>query len=462
MNAPPELAAFLESLPEPHILFDREYRILAANSAYRQAFSPWQEVVGRRCYEVSHHFDRPCDHAGESCPMAQSLRSGGRERVLHLHHTPKGEEYVNIELTPLPGADGAIASFVEKVAALPSARAGHEGTAALVGRSAAFQRMLAQVARVAPAQTSVLLLGESGTGKELVARAIHEGSPRAAKPMVVVDCSSLPETLFESELFGHEKGAFTGATHTKIGLVEAANGGTLFLDEVGDIPLAMQVKLLRLLESGTYRRVGSTELRRTDVRVVAATHRDLETLMRQGRFREDLYYRLSTFPIHLPALRQRVQDIPLLAEVLLRRILPQRRLRLHPAALTRLMAHPFPGNVRELRNVLEHAALWCDGDEILPEHVAEALAAGRRAAPAGDAPAPAAAMPPAADPAPLPATRREIEREALRQALRSHAGSRAALAARLGISERTLYRKLKAHGLLGETPRSGAVAAGDG
>ncbi|MCX8006488.1 MAG: sigma 54-interacting transcriptional regulator, partial [Burkholderiaceae bacterium] len=166
------------------------------------AFSPNDEVVGRRCYEVSHHFDRPCDQAGESCPLAQSLRSGGRERVLHLHHTPKGEEYVNIELTPLPEAHGRLHGFVEKVATLPSVRPRGDEGAALVGRSPAFQRMLARVARVAPAQASVLLLGESGTGKELVARAIHEGSPRASRPLVVVDCSSLPETLFESEVFG--------------------------------------------------------------------------------------------------------------------------------------------------------------------------------------------------------------------------------------------------------------------
>ncbi|MDM7457316.1 MAG: sigma-54-dependent Fis family transcriptional regulator [Tepidimonas sp.] len=455
MNPLPELAAFLESLPEPHILFDREYRILAANSAYRLAFSPQQEVVGRRCFEVSHHFDRPCDQAGESCPLAQSLRSHARERVLHLHHTPKGEEYVNIELTPLPDGQGQLNYFVEKMAALPSVhpRAGEE--IALVGRSPAFQRMLARVARVAPSQANVLLLGESGTGKELVARAIHEGSPRAARALVVVDCSSLPEALFESEVFGHEKGAFTGATHAKIGLAEVANGGTLFLDEVGDIPLSMQVKLLRLLESGTFRRVGSTELRRTDVRVIAATHRDLDALMQQNRFREDLYYRLSTFPIHLPPLRERREDIPLLAAALLQRMLPQRRLSLHPEALALLLAHPFAGNVRELRNILEHAALWCDGDEILPEHAQEALSASCAGAANRALP-----MPPrtpvtsktdaeAACTEALPRARREQERDMLQRALQEYPGSRAMLAARLGISERTLYRKLKAHGLLG-------------
>ena len=309
----PELVSYLEGLPEPHILFDRQYRILAANAAYRRQFSPQTSVIGRYLLcEVSHHFSVPCDQAGESCPLARSRESGQRERVLHLHHTPHGESYVNIELVPLRDARGEQAYFIEKMEALRVAQ-GQPAAQGLIGRSPAFQRMLELVSRVGPSQASVLLLGESGTGKELVAQAVHEASPRAANPLVVVDCASLPETLFESELFGHERGAFTGANTSKPGLVEAASGGTLFLDEVGDIPLPMQVKLLRLLESGTYRRVGSTELRRTDVRVVAATHRDLKAMVADGRFREDLYYRLSTFPIALPALRDRIEDIPLLA-----------------------------------------------------------------------------------------------------------------------------------------------------
>jgi transcriptional regulator with GAF, ATPase, and Fis domain len=206
------------------------------------------------------------------------------------------------------------------------------------------------VARVAPSQATVLLLGESGTGKELVAQAVHETSPRAHRALVVVDCSSLPETLFESELFGHERGAFTGANTAQAGLVEAASGGTLFLDEVGDIPLPMQVKLLRLLESGTYRRVGSTELRHPTsawCRPRTATW----TMVADGRFREDLYYRLSTFPIDLPALRERRDDIPVLASALLERVAAPRRLAITPAAMDLLQAQPFPGNVRELRNL---------------------------------------------------------------------------------------------------------------
>ena len=435
----PELVSYLEGLPEPHILFDSQYRIIAANAAYRRLFSPKASVVGRTCYEVSHQISVPCDQAGESCPLARSRESGQRERVLHLHHTPQGESYVNIELVPLCNARGEQAYFIEKMEPLRVAQ-GQPAAQGLIGRSAAFQRMLELVSRVGPSQASVLLLGESGTGKELVALAVHEASPRAANPLVVVDCASLPETLFESELFGHERGAFTGANTSKPGLVEAASGGTLFLDEVGDIPLPMQVKLLRLLESGTYRRVGSTELRRTDVRVVAATHRDLKAMVADGRFREDLYYRLSTFPIALPALRDRVEDIPLLAVALLARVAPQRRMSLSAGALAVLQRHAFPGNVRELRNVLERAALLSDGASIEPVHVERALGS--------DEPASTKRASGPTSPETLPASvsdasLRSVERAALQAQLKAHRGSRAELARKLGISERSLYRKLR-------------------
>ena len=431
-----DLVAYLDGLPEPHILFDAEYRILAANAAYRAEFGRRQSVIGRTCYEVSHRTAVPCDQAGETCPLAKARRSGQRERVLHLHHTPRGEAYVNIELMPVRGADGQDRFFVEKMEPLRVAH-GEASASGLIGRSPAFQRMLQLVARVGPSQASVLLLGESGTGKELVARAVHEASPRAAKPFVVVDCASLPETLFESELFGHERGAFTGAQAARPGLVESASGGTLFLDEIGDIPLAMQVKLLRLLESGTYRRVGSTELRRSDVRIVSATHRDLDALIADGRFRQDLLFRIGVFPIVLPPLRERPQDLALLVQSLLERVAPGRPLRVSGEAMSLLAAHPFPGNVRELRNVLERTALLTDGDEIGAEVVEHALHGTRHYAPQlGHALAS-----PTASPA-RHATARARQRAELQAALATHRGSRKALAAALGMSVRTLYRRM--------------------
>lgn len=432
----PELVSFLETLLEPHILCDRQYRVIAANAAYRRSFGTGQGVVGRTCYDVSHHYSVPCDQAGESCPLARSLESGQRERVLHLHHTPRGEEYVNIELSPVRGADDEIAWFIEKMEPMHAAR-GLDGSHGLIGRAPAFQRMLELVARVAPSEASVLLQGESGTGKELVAHVIHETSLRSEAPFVAVDCSGLPETLFESEIFGHERGAFTGATSRKPGLVEAASGGTLFLDEVGDIPLGIQVKLLRLLETGTYRRVGSTELRKADIRLVSATHRPLKEMVAGGSFRQDLFFRLNTFPITVPPLRDRPSDIPLLVESLLSRVAPRRRLTIAPEVMSLLTSYYFPGNVRELRNVLERASLMCDGQVLRVEHFPEEFLV---AEPEGGA---------AVKGAGAAATAMDwetIERQAFLRAVRGHQGSRRELAQRLGISERTLYRKLKALG----------------
>ncbi len=422
-----ELICFLETHPDPQIVVAADYRILASNAAYRRIYSGGRDVVGQFCYAVSHDYARPCDECGEACPMAASRANGEPARVLHLHHTPRGEEHVDVELTPIVGASGSIEYFVERMSmvreasSLPAERG-------LVGKSPAFNHMLELVRRVAPAPTTALLLGESGTGKELVAQAIHQHSGRERSPFVVVECSGLTETLFESELFGHEKGAFTGANQRKIGLVEAASGGTLFLDEVGDIPLSLQVKLLRLLESGTFRRVGGVDTLRADFRLVAATHRDLKAMVETGEFRRDLYYRLSVFPIELPALRDRQEDIDLLADTLLTRLAPGRAYTLAASTRALLRAHDFPGNIRELRNILERATLMADGDTLLPEHLPREVAGRERAE--------------------LAATVDGVvsldvaERRYLQWALGRLGGDRKALARQLGISERTLYRKL--------------------
>ena len=444
MKPLPELMSFLEGLSEPHILFDARYRILAANAAYRQQFSQAQSVVGRTCYEVSHHFSVPCDQAGESCPLAKARESGQRERVMHLHHTAKGEEYINIELAPISNAQGKQAYYVEKMEPIRVAQ-GQSAAHGLIGRTPAFQDMLSLVARVAPSMATVLLLGESGTGKELVAQAVHGSSTRAHKPLVAVDCASMPETLFESELFGHERGAFTGANTARGGLVEAASGGTLFLDEVGDIPLTVQVKLLRLLESGTYRRVGSTDLRHADIRVISATHRDLAQMVAKGTFREDLYYRLSTFPIQLPALRERREDIALLSAALLQRMSPKRNLTLSAAAQRLLQEQDFPGNVRELRNLLERTSLLCDGDVLGVRQLECALLSSvPRASPnrAGHS-LPQAEVADVLGDKPSASKLKDAQRAALAKLVAAHDGSRAELAQHLGISPRSLYRKLK-------------------
>jgi DNA-binding NtrC family response regulator len=421
---------------------DLDYRILAANRAYRDAFSPRESVVGRHCYEVSHHYSQPCDEAGESCPRRNALLSRRTENVLHIHHTPRGDEHVHVELSPVRDASGEIRFFVERMQSLPTARA-TSAAEGLIGRSAVFRSMLELVSRVAPTDTSVLLLGETGTGKEMVARMLHDSSARAGAPFVAVDCSSLTETLFESELFGHEKGAFTGATQRKLGLVEAASGGTLFLDEVGDIPLAQQVKLLRLIESNSYRRVGGVTPLRADFRLVAATHRNLKQMVAEGGFRSDLYYRISAFPVDVPPLRERRDDILLLAESLLTRLRPERQFELSVPARRALVAYDYPGNVRELRNIVERASLLAEHARIGLEHLpSEATAAVqlRRPATSGSQP---------------PAALRSIERSALERALHDYGGNRRELALALGVSERTLYRKLREHGLSRRSGRTG-------
>ncbi|SIT66081.1 Two-component response regulator CbrB [Ectothiorhodosinus mongolicus] len=243
----------------------------------------------------------------------------------------------------------------------------------MVGESPLMHQICRTVERVAATDTIVLIRGESGTGKELVARAIHKKSGRAQAPLVVVNCAAIPEGLLESELFGHEKGAFTGALTRRQGLVEAAHGGTLFLDEIGELTPAAQSRLLRVLQDGEIRRVGANESQRIDVRLLAATHRDLEAMVAQGEFREDLYYRLRVVEIAMPALRQRREDITPLAEFLLdkasRRLKSPAR-RLDESAVKALLAHHWPGNVRELENALERSVILADGEVILPEHLA--------------------------------------------------------------------------------------------
>ena len=427
-----ELISFLDGLPEPRIVMAADYRIVAANAAYIREFGGAKPLAGRCCYEVSHHFDVPCDQAGESCPLKQSLETGEPQRVLHLHHTPRGEEHVAVETTPIRDDQGEVVYFVEtmRVVRQASSRAAAQG---LVGRSPAFVGMLEKILRVANSDASVVLLGETGTGKELVARAIHEASSREEGPFVAVDCAGMTETLFESELFGYEKGAFTGASHRKQGLVEAAAGGTLFLDEIGELPLALQVKLLRLLETGTYRRVGGLDWLPANFRLVTATHRDLRAMVQAETFRRDLYFRINTFPIHTPALHERAEDIPLLATSLLERVDRKPGRRLSSAALAWLSGRYFSGNIRELRNLIERATLMADGEVIDLPHLLDM---------ADDVPAAQVSEDEAFRIAEI-VDLATLEARYLAWVRQRETGDHAQLAERLGISPRTLYRKLQ-------------------
>ncbi|WP_198918669.1 sigma-54 interaction domain-containing protein [Pseudomonas chlororaphis] len=424
------LMSYLEHDAQPTILLDTDYNILAANTAYQRQFGvEGKPHVGAKCYRVSHQFAVPCDQAGEHCPMRKAFETRLPERLLHIHHTPRGPEHVDVELRPILGDTGQVVAYVERLSsvAVASVQPQQKG---LVGRSPAFNEALSALQRAAPSQIPVLLQGESGTGKELFARALHDGSPRAGGPLVVVDCTGLTETLLESELFGYEKGAFTGALQRKIGLAEAAHGGTLFLDEIGEVPLAMQVKLLRLIESGSFRPVGSLRTVHSDFRLVSATHKPLKEMVAAGTFRQDLYYRISAFPIRLPALRERSDDLPLLIDSLLQRLAPGAVPRVAPQALERLGLYAYPGNIRELRNILERARLFSDDGVIRVEDLPEELRAGSAATTT------------------QPSRRRAgKDLEQLAHALEVFEGSRSELAKALGLSERTLYRRLKALGI---------------
>jgi len=309
------------------------------------------------------------------------------------------------------------------------------GPSGIVGVSAPMQRVFELVARVAPSDATVLIEGESGTGKELIAKAIHHASARATRPFVAVNAGAMPEPLLESEMFGHVRGAFTGAVTTKRGLLEEAQDGTFFLDEIGEIPGSLQVKLLRALQEREIRRVGGNQSITLNVRVVAATNRDLAQLMRDGRFREDLYYRLTVVAVRLPPLRERREDIPLLAEHFLAAAAARhgRPVRLTAEAGARLLAYPWPGNVRELENAIERAAILTRGDAITPDDLPQHIAAG-----VSLGPAPA-----------LPAQQNlaEVEKAHIVQTLERCGWNHSRAADALGIARTTLWRKLKDYGL---------------
>ncbi len=305
-----------------------------------------------------------------------------------------------------------------------------EGSPQLVGESPTMKRVKTLIEKVAPTESTVLILGETGTGKELVARAVHDSSARADQPFVAINCGALPENLIESELFGHAKGAFTGADDHRVGLFEVASNGTIFLDEIGELPKAMQAKLLRVLESREIRRVGENKTVKVDVRVVCATHCNLQEMVSEGAFREDLMYRINTFEIHLPSLRERLEDLPSLAEHMLRRFRPQAKpieQQLTDDAVKALTEHVWPGNVRELANVIEHSTILSTSGPIqaedLPQHF-NRRQLNNSVKSRG------------------PMTLRDIEMDAIHESLERNDGAKPKVAEELGISLKTLYNKL--------------------
>jgi two-component system response regulator AtoC len=445
MSAPisAELQSLINVQEDPFVLIDERYRIVAANRAYcvNYGLEP-DKVVGRRCHEVSHLSDVPCHQNGEDCPHQAVFSTGKIHEVMHTHFDRHNRpEYVRIKGHPIAGPDNK-RYLGEVISRIVSSDELDCKEMQMIGKSPAFLACLDHLTRAAESEASVLLLGESGVGKELAAQYLHKRSSRRARAFITVNCASIAENMFEDELFGHERGAFTGCVGRKQGLFELADGGILFLDEIGEIPLTMQAKFLRVLESGEFRRLGGTGVLHADVRLIFATNRNLLEMAQAGQFRLDLYYRISGFDLRLPTLRERRNDIPALAEALLKRItrtgIPQ--CRLTDDAMEKLLGYAFPGNVRELRNILMKAIAMCNNGIISAEHIH-----------LGNQPIEHPHIHPVAEAereTGMGTAMSEIEAQHIAALLTRHNGHRRNVADLLGISERTLYRKLKRYSLV--------------
>ena len=449
-----ELAPFLDNLEEGVLFLDRRRHVVAINQAAKKMLGQDEEqVIDRLCPSLFQGTlcARNCEQSGERGGGCKLMATGRDEKLMQdlAVQRPDGELLpLRMWAMRLPAETGLAHYAVilrdrSQEVQLAEAASERLHLGGLVGHGAAMQELFHRILRAAASEASVLITGESGTGKELVARALHDNSSRAGGPYLRVHCAAFPEHLLEAELFGHARGAFTGAATAREGRFEAAHGGTLLLDEIGEVPLSVQVKLLRVLQEREIERLGENKTRKVDVRILAATHRDLAVMVQNGEFRADLYYRLRVLPLHVPALRERREDIPLLADTLLTHLRARpsaSQAQLAPEALDRLLAHDWPGNVRELANALEYALVQVDGAVILPRHLPpEVRDSARVPAPARGEPARAGAYYRAPDTA--------DERAELARALRESAGNRAEAARRLGMSRTTLWKKLKLHGL---------------
>ncbi len=475
-----DLQSVVDTHEQPFVIIDRDFTIVAVNRAYEQAYGSTREnMIGQHCYQVSHQNDKPCFELGEDCPHQTLYQTGKSCSCMHIHYDPDGcAHQVRINAYPLRDSAGEL-YLGEAVQDLSEPGVRSSDRIRMVGQSPIFLRMLEQLKLAAAADAPILLQGETGTGKDLAANFIHQHSSRCNKPFLTLDCTVLTESLFEAEVFGHERGAFTGSVGEKQGLFEVVNGGTLFLDEIGEMPAQLQAKLLRVLETGEYRRVGGHKTLHTNARIICATNRNLGSDIESKDFREDLYYRIACLHIQMPSLRERLQDVPVLAETLLEGISQStgRRYQLSANSLMELQTYHYPGNIRELRNILSVAAAQVTDGRLDAKNIAEVVrcmksrrraSIKRRASDLGIAESRSpedaaqkrrtsdfqtdAAPEPKKAPAPSPAptdehTLQTMEAQHIVQLLKLHQGNRREVAAALGISERTMYRKLKRYGL---------------
>ena len=438
-SVPVELQSLVETHSKPFVVIDSEYRILAVNNAYEKTFGiSAEDAIGKYCHQVSHKSQVPCSEAGENCPHASLYNSQKATFCLHNHYDVNNRAcQVRVTAYPLRGSDGELymGELIEEINPPDERR---KNGRRMVGQSRPFIACIEQLKVAAAAEAPVLVQGETGTGKELAAKYIHLHSPRRDQPFLTVDCTVLTDTLFEAEVFGHARGAFTGSVGERIGLFEQANGGTLFLDEIGELPLSQQAKLLRALETGHFRRVGGRRLRR-----------HLWDGVKAGQFREDLYYRIACLAIRMPPLRERLDDIGVLVNSLLERIsqLMKRQFTLHPEAVRSLRKYDYPGNVRELRNILFVAASRSSGLEIGAGLVAEVLEEHSHIRHKQDSKTSRQSAGEPAVASDSEPSLKDIEARHIAELLRKHNNSRKQVAAVLGVSERTLYRKLRRYSL---------------
>jgi transcriptional regulator with PAS, ATPase and Fis domain len=435
--------SMINAIDKPAIFITPDYIIHAVNQAYIETYDTQVTLGKSRCHEISHHSNEPCDKHGEECPLQQCQNTARAANAVHIHSTAQGKSYCDILMKPIKDDNGIIMGFLEILDSIDYASTESKKDA-MVGQSVPFKQMLNKINRASQSNIAVLLQGETGSGKELVAKAVHQASNRSDKPFVVIECTGLSENLFESELFGFEKGAFTGATTSKKGLIEIAHGGTVFFDEIGDVPMNMQVKLLRLLETQCYRAVGGLKQKRSDFRLVSASHKNLLELVDKGEFRRDLYYRIAGFPIYLPSLRERQDDIPTLINHFIK-LSDYKHKKFSANALQLLSHYAFPGNIRELKNIIEQSALIANEDLIHSSDLPESVNATTSKT------ATQSTTDFEANTANLIETKMmsldEIESEYLAQVCQQFTGSPAELAIVLNVSVRTLYRKLQRYGL---------------
>jgi len=442
-------SGFLDALEEGVLFLDARRRILAINQAAARLVQQNEAaLVGRLCPALfpDTACARTCEVRGV-CSLTPQRGEDRRVQDIRLKDADGQERALRMWAMLLPENESGVHCAIilrdcSREIALEAEVREQWQLGGLVGRSPQMQDLYQKILRAAASEATVLVTGESGVGKELVARALHDNSPRAAGPYVAVHCAALPESLQEAELFGHARGAFSGAASARIGRFEAAHGGTLLLDEIGEISPATQVKLLRVLQEREVVRVGENAARKVDVRIVAATHRDLAAMVAQGLFREDLYYRLRVLPLHVPALRERPEDIPLLVGKLLANLAKRYarpELRVAPETMRLLENYDWPGNARQLYNSLEYAVVQSDGALLQPERLPPELAMER------------VAPPPASPPRPLtryyvPPASEDEEIRTIRDALQAAGGNKAEAARRLGISRTTLWKRLARYG----------------